>query len=124
MNDYTVAILLVLFMFTMLVLAIRISAFMIRRDICTVVNTFRKYGASNEGHPLTLESMNLIMRALLFSLRLLRDYKPWALQTLNTAGIIRSPLEGFYYLSEQELSRTNIPCAAPPPASDFSKRNL
>ncbi len=113
MNGYTLSILLIFFMLALLMLSIRISAFMIRRDICNVVSTFRKHGANDESRAVPLESMKLTAHTPLLSFRLLRDYKPWAIKTLATAGIIRSPREGDYYLSEAKLSETNITCASP-----------
>ncbi len=74
-----------------------------RRSICQVIATFRDYGAVDYQKALPLELIGLGPRPL-FSLRFFRDYKPWALQTLAQAGIIRMASEGNYYLSEETLS--------------------
>lgn len=92
-----------LFLFILLIISLRISIYLARRALCTVVTTFRDFNALQYQNALPLESMGLGPRPLL-SFRLLRDYKPWAVQTLVRTGIIRMGVEGTFYLSEETLN--------------------
>jgi hypothetical protein len=76
--------------------------FLARRAVCTVISIFRNYGAVSYNKALNLNSMGLGPRSF-FNFRILKDYKPWALQTLMRSGIIRMADEGNYYLSEDTL---------------------
>lgn len=94
-----------------LALAMRISLFMARRAVCKVIAIFHKHNAVQPGNALTLGDLGLAPRSMF---TLVRDYKPWAFQTLFQAGIIRSPLDGWYYLSEEDLqSAKGIQCPIP-----------
>jgi hypothetical protein len=87
----------------MLILSFRLSLWMARRAVCRVITIFRDYNAVQFQKALPLESLGLGPRPLI-SFRLLRDYKPWALQTLVRSGVIRMGMEGNYYLSEDTLN--------------------
>jgi len=101
-NTVAIYVLLIFILLLFLIIAIRISFILARRAICTVLTTFRDYNAVNFQKALPLDLMGLGPRPFLSS-RLLRDYRPWALQTLVQSGIIRMAYEGTYYLSEETL---------------------
>ena len=103
MNTVGIYISLFLILLIFALIAFRISLWLARRSICQVIATFRDYGAVDYQKAMPLELIGLGPRPL-FSLRFFRDYKPWALQTLAQAGIIRMATEGNYYLSEETLS--------------------
>jgi len=95
-------VLIALFLLLFLALSLRISLTLARRSICRILTIFREHNAVNYQNALPLDLMGLGPRPFL-SFRLLRDYKPWALQTLVQAGIIRMAYEGTFYLSEETL---------------------
>lgn len=86
----------------LLVITFRISLWMARRALCQVISIFRNYDAVDYQRALPLQAIGLGPRPL-FSFRFFRDYKPWALKSLSQAGVIRSGVEGSYYLSEETL---------------------
>ncbi len=96
----TVGLILVLVIF--MVLSFRISLYLARRAICKVIGIFRDNDARDYSRALPLTILGLAPRPL-FSFRLLRDYKPWALQTLVQSGVVRMAQEGNFYLSEESL---------------------
>ena len=102
MNTTLIYVLLAVFLLLFLVIALRLSLFLAKRAICKVLATFREYNAVNYQNALPLDLMGLAPRPF-FSFRLLRDYRPWALQTLMQVGIVRMAFEGTYYLSEETL---------------------
>lgn len=103
MNSVGIYISLILILFVLLLLSFRFSLLLARRAICKVISIFREYDAVQFTKALTLENLGLAPRPL-FTLRVLRDYKPWALQTLVQSGIIRAGQEGTFYLSEDTLN--------------------
>ncbi len=103
MNTLGIYIGIILILLILLMLSFRLSLWLARRAVCTVITIFRDNNAVQFQKALPLESIGLGPRPLL-SFRLLRDYKPWALQTLVRSGIIRTGMEGTYYLSEDTLA--------------------
>ena len=106
-----VIIVLILFMLLAFYVAFRASLFLARRAICTVISTFRRRGAVKAEQAVTLDDLGISPWAQFFSVW--RDYRPWAVQTLVQAGVIRSAAEGFFYLSEDELDKTNFESSCP-----------
>jgi hypothetical protein len=102
MNGVSLSIALVVIMVIALLLSFQLSYNLTKRAICRVVNIFRFYNAVDYQKALPLEALGLGPRPL-FSFRILRDYKPWALRTLAQAGVIRMAEEGLYYLSDETL---------------------
>jgi hypothetical protein len=102
MNGTSISIGIILVMVILLIFSFRFSMSLARRAICRVITMFRMQGAVDYQQALPLAALGLGPRPL-FSFRLLRDYKPWALQTLVQAGIIRMATEGSFYLSEETL---------------------
>jgi hypothetical protein len=103
MNATNILIGIILILIILLILSFRLSLFLARRAVCTVISTFREFRAVQFQNAMKLEPMGLAPRSFL-SFHLLRDYKPWALQTLVRSGIIRAGAEGTFYLSEDTLN--------------------
>ncbi len=103
MNTVGIYVSIFLILFILLILSFRLSLYLARRAVCTVITIFRDFKAVQFQNAMPLEIMGLGPRPLL-SFRLLRDYKPWALQTLVRSGVIRMGMEGTYYLSEDTLN--------------------
>jgi hypothetical protein len=101
-NNVNIYIAVIVILFIGLVLAFRLSLYLAKRSVCKVITIFRENDAVEPQKALTLESLGLGPKSL-FQIRLLRDYKPWALQTLVQAGVIRLSTEGTFYLSEETL---------------------
>ena len=102
MTSISIYLTIIIILFIFLVLSFRISLFMARRAVCSVISTFRENNATEFQKAMTLDNLGLAPRPFL-SLRLLRDYKPWALRALVQSGIIRMAAEGTFYLSEDTL---------------------
>ena len=94
-----------------LYLVLRLSMVLARRAICTVVNTFRVYNAVRPENALSVQELGLGMRYF----TVLRDYRPWALQTLVQANVIRAAEKGGYYLSESTLALSELETGCKPP---------
>jgi hypothetical protein len=103
MNAIDINAAIILLMVALLILSFRLSMSLARRAICTVISIFRQNNAIQYEKALQLHSMGLNMRPALLSFRLLRDYKPWAIQTLVQAGVIRAASQNTFYLSEDSL---------------------
>jgi hypothetical protein len=102
MNGTGITVGIFMIMLILLVLSFRLSLVLARREICRVITIFRTQCAVDYQQALLLEAFGLGPRPF-FSFRLLRDYKPWALQTLVQAGVIRMATQGNFYLSEETL---------------------
>jgi hypothetical protein len=103
MNSTGVFLGIILILFIALIFSFRLSLLMARHAICRVITIFRQNQANDYQRALPLAYLGLGPRPFL-SFRLLRDYKPWALQTLVQSGIIRMANEGNFYLSEDTLT--------------------
>jgi hypothetical protein len=102
MNTVNVYLAIIVILVIALLLSFRLSAMLARRAVCRVVAIFRENQAIDSQKALPLDTLGLGPRPLL-SFRLLHDYKPWALQTLVQAGVIRKAGEETFYLSEETL---------------------
>ncbi len=107
-----VIIVVILFLLALAYVVFRISLFMGRRAICTVVGTFRRHGADKPETAATLETLGLSTWPDFFGI--LRDYRPWALQTLVQANVVRQLIDGYFYLSEGALNESNLDAGCPP----------
>lgn len=103
MSSASVYIVIILIMIVLFIVASRLATFLARRAICQVVTRFRDFQAVQYQNAMPLEVLGLTFRPI-FAIHLLRDYKPWALDTLFKIGIIRTGTEGTFYLSEETLS--------------------
>jgi len=79
--------------------------YLMRRAICTVIRTFQKHEATSIEKAKTLKAMGLSLNVPLISFRFFRDYRPWALQTLIKAGVVRMAIDDWFYLSEEALKQ-------------------
>lgn len=105
-NAYTV-ISLFLALIIALFLAFAASGWLVRRAMRPVIRTFRLHNALEASTARTIAELGLEPRPR-FSFKLVRDYKPTALQAMIRAGIVKITEEGKLYLSEETLSLTNI----------------
>jgi hypothetical protein len=107
--DVLPAIVLVLAMLVLLYLAIRFSRYLSRQAICQVVSTFRDRDAVKPENAITLRDIGISVWSPFIGINgVLRDYRPWALQTLVQAGVVRSAGDKTYYLSEDTLDSSHL----------------
>lgn len=107
MSQSTAAMLIIiLIMVVLLVLALFGSNLLMRRAIKQVINLLRR------GDALTPQSAKLAdelgIKRQMFQFRLLRDFKPQALNLLVNANIVMTTEDGRIYLSEEALSKTKL----------------
>ncbi|MBI2868321.1 MAG: hypothetical protein HYX96_00645 [Chloroflexi bacterium] len=98
----------------LLFLSVRLSFLLARRAVCQVISTFRRHRAVEPREARTLQDLGLVRSW--FSMGL-RDYKPWALQTLLQAGVIKVVMDDMFYLSEEKLdsaTQLNAVCGTGP----------
>lgn len=98
---------LIIIMLTLVIISFRISAYLMKRAVCTVVEIFRQNNAIQFQNAMTLEDLGLGPPPL-FKLR--RDYKPYAVQMLVQSSIIRMTPDDRFYLVEENPSLGNISC--------------
>jgi len=79
-----------------------------KRAARQVVKLFRKAGATDAKHAVTLDSLGLVPAGMFSRMFQLRDYRPVATNLLIRANIIRQTRNGKYYLVEKELERTTL----------------
>ena len=109
--DAVPAIILVLFLLATLYLAIKGSLYLSRRAICQVVSAFRDMDAVKPEKAVTPHDIGITLWSAVFST--VRDYRPWALQTLVQAGVVRPVGGNTYYLSEDTLDSTHLDANCP-----------
>ena len=80
-----------------------IPRFMIDRAIRSVIRIFRQHNAVTIRDAKTLEELGLDPKPFLQRAFRTRDYKPYALQILTNANIIRTLEDGRLYLDEGQL---------------------
>jgi hypothetical protein len=102
MNSLSISIGIILILVILLIMSFQLSFALARRSICKVIALFREIDAVGYSKAVPLEALGLGPRPFL-QFKVLRDYKPWALQTLVQASIVRSGAEGTFYLSEDTL---------------------
>jgi hypothetical protein len=106
MNPLTLA--LIIFMLILLILAFRLYIYLLRRATRKVINIFRFFDATSPEKALPLEVMGLRSTVPFISFRILKDYKPYVIQTLYRIGVIRDSLNNSFYLSEETLRTANL----------------
>jgi hypothetical protein len=112
--DTGAAIVLVLAMLALLYFAIRFSQYLSRKAICMVVSTFREHDAFKPENAITIQDIGISIWAPFIGINgVFRDYRPWALQTLVQAGVIRTAIPKQFYLSEDTLDSTHIDASCP-----------
>ncbi len=95
-------------MLYLIILAMLISSFMIsgylgRRATHQVIERFCSYDALEEGRARKAEELGLITPDFYQRFFKPRDYKPYALQFLSKAGVVRVTDENKLYLVEEKL---------------------
>jgi hypothetical protein len=103
MSSPGIYIFIVLIIIVFFIIALRLSMILAKRAICQVITRFRDFQAVQYQNAMPLEILGLTFRPI-FAIHLLKDYKPWALDTLFKIGIIRAGMNGTFYLSEETLS--------------------
>jgi hypothetical protein len=93
----------------MILMTLLISGYLVKRAAEEVIGRFCYYGALETKKARTLEDLGLAPLDFFQRLFRRRDYKPYALQSLSQAGIIRSTQEGKLYLVEEKLDE-NLKC--------------
>ena len=73
-----------------------------------VIETFRHHGAVTSKSAKPIEELGLKPRGLLEGMFRGRDYKPYALQMLTRAEVVKSTEEGNLYLSEDRLYESGL----------------
>jgi hypothetical protein len=86
-----------------------IQSLLVKRAIPQVIRIFCRYNALGVNNSKTMKEMGLTPRGLIHRLTRLRDYKPYALQVLQQAGIVQMTEDGKFYLTEEKLNE-NMRC--------------
>jgi hypothetical protein len=108
MSESTRAIILiVLIMVLLIAIAFFASNFMMRRAIKAVLKLLRDGQAFSAETAKTSDELGF-RKGNMFNFKLLRDYRPQALQLLMTANVIQTTEEGKLFLSEENLSKTRL----------------
>ena len=108
MSETTIQILiLILVLLALFAVVIFASNYLMRRAVKSVIKIFRDNGALTPETAKTTEYLGFKKKSL-FSLGLLRDYKPYALQLLLKNNIVQETAESRLFLSERDLSQTNM----------------
>ena len=112
--DIGVIIVLVLSMGGLLFLAIMGSRFLARQAVCQVVSTFREKNATRPEMAITFREIGISVWAPFIGVNgIVRDYRPWALDKLVQAGVVRTAERGMFYLSEDTLNSTHADAGCP-----------
>jgi hypothetical protein len=82
-----------------------LPSLLVRRAISKVIAVFQKHGALGPDRAKTLDELGLKPLGLLDRMTRMRDYKPYALQALMKAEVVRRTEDGRLYLSEESLAQ-------------------
>jgi hypothetical protein len=88
-------------------LSLLVSRFLMKRAVYDVIRRFKTTDTMDPRTAKAAEELGIKRQGLL-SFKVLRDYKPMALQTLMRAEVIRATEEGKLYLHEETLMQTNL----------------
>jgi hypothetical protein len=80
----------------------------IRRAINQVVAVFECNNALDAWSAKTIDELGLGPRGFLQGIGRVRDFKPYALQALRRAEVVRETEDGRLYLSQHRLAATNL----------------
>jgi hypothetical protein len=103
--DPIVAIILLIIL--LLAFSFFLSRFLMKRAVYDVIRRFKQSNAVDPANARAPEDLGIRKQGLL-SFKLLRDYKPMALQTLMRAEVVRLSDDGKLYLHEETLMQTNL----------------
>ncbi|MGI6317722.1 MAG: hypothetical protein ACOX1I_09495 [Dethiobacteria bacterium] len=101
-------VLFILFVIFILGIGILLSRLLMVRAIKEIIRIFFNSGALDAQNAKTREELGIVPQSFLERMYRIRDYKPYALQTMLNAGIIRETSDARYYLSEEKLSATAL----------------
>ncbi|NLO28581.1 MAG: hypothetical protein GX113_10470 [Actinobacteria bacterium] len=105
----TTTLALVLALAVLVVAAVYLPRYRLRKAMRQVVSLFRAQGATSPKTAKTLEELGLAKSGNPFdSLFKPRDYRPYALRALGQADVLRPGPQGSLYLSEEELDRSPL----------------
>jgi len=85
-----------------------IPRWLVKRAAHQVIRIFRKHNAISAKNAKTLDELGLRPRGFLDRMFRGRDYKPYALNALINAKIVHQTEDGRLYLSEDNLSTSNL----------------
>ncbi len=88
----------------MLFSSVLVSGWLVKRATFQVIDRFCSYKALNAKKARKVEELGLASPDIFQRLFRPRDYKPYALQVLSRAGLIRVTGEGRLYLMEEKLN--------------------
>jgi hypothetical protein len=88
--------------------AVYLSRFLIKKAMRDVVSVFRRRGALNPKGALTAEDLGLVKGRFTDRMFRVRDYKPDALRLLAQANVVKITEDGRLYLSEAELADSTV----------------
>ena len=80
----------------------------IKRAVNQVIAIFERNNALNPSSAKTIDELGLQPRSFLEQMGRIRDFKPYALQALINAGVIKQTEDAKLYLSQDRLAGTNI----------------
>ena len=80
----------------------------IRRAVNQVVAAFERHNALDASSARTIDELGLQPRSFLQGMGHVRDFKPYALQALRNAEVVRETEDGRLYLSQHRLAATNL----------------
>jgi len=86
-----------------------IQSLLVKRAMTQVIRIFCWHNALGVKNSKTVEEMGLTPPGLIHRLTRLRDYKPYALQILQQAGIVQMTEGGKLYMTEEQLNE-NMKC--------------
>lgn len=92
----------------LILIAYLLSRYLLKRAVRQVIRTFRAQGAINPSSAATLDQLGLTPRKFLENMFKTRDYKPYAVQLLVEADIVRPTPDGRFFLSESELRKSPV----------------
>lgn len=104
----TTVLVVLIFLAVVILMAIYVPRYLLRRAIRDVVARFRELGAVSPESAATPQELGLGPRGVLESTFRMRDYRPYAVRMLAQADIIRPTEDGRIYLSEDELERSPV----------------
>jgi hypothetical protein len=93
-----------LFMASTLLLALWLSAYLMKRAVTQVIGTFCEHDALRLPEAKTIDELGLRPPNFMERMTRLRDYKPYALKFLADKGIVNTTFDGKLYLVEQKLN--------------------
>jgi|LSQX01.1.fsa_nt_gb hypothetical protein len=98
----------ILFVVFILGVGVFLSRLLMVKAIKEIIRIFFNSGALDAQTAKTREELGIVPQSFLERMYRIRDYKPYALQTMLNAGIIQETADARYYLLEKKLSATAL----------------